>query len=113
MNIPDHVSESKKFLGFKILKFFDADPDPGSGIFSIRDGKKRSASFRDFNESCSNPFFQHIVYTRTFRTLEKIVYKYVEGHTIGIQDRHKSFTDADTRHTVSLAVEFLRSLKSC
>jgi hypothetical protein len=28
MNIPHHISES-----LKILKFFAADPDPGSGIF--------------------------------------------------------------------------------
>jgi hypothetical protein len=27
----------KKILGFKILKFFDANPDPGSGIFLTRD----------------------------------------------------------------------------
>jgi hypothetical protein len=36
MNIPDHVSESlKQFLGSEILKLlnFDADADPGSGIF--------------------------------------------------------------------------------
>jgi hypothetical protein len=34
MNIPDPYSESlKQFLGLKIFKFFDADPDLGSGIF--------------------------------------------------------------------------------
>jgi hypothetical protein len=35
MNITDHFSESsvKKIFGVKILKFIDADPDPGSGIF--------------------------------------------------------------------------------
>jgi hypothetical protein len=34
MNIPDHFSESVETVFFllKILKFFDADPDPGSGI---------------------------------------------------------------------------------
>jgi hypothetical protein len=38
MNIPDHISESwKQFFGLKILKFFDADPDPGSGIFLTPD----------------------------------------------------------------------------
>jgi hypothetical protein len=38
MNIPDHIFESlKQFFGLKILKFFDADPDPGSGIFLILD----------------------------------------------------------------------------
>jgi hypothetical protein len=38
MNIPDHISESVEtiFL-FKILKFFDTDPDPGSGIFLTLD----------------------------------------------------------------------------
>jgi hypothetical protein len=34
MNIPDHFSESlETIFGLKILKFFDADSDPGSGIF--------------------------------------------------------------------------------
>jgi hypothetical protein len=50
MNIPDHISESLEtiFFGLKILKFFDADPDLGSGIRSpfdpgsgIQDGKIR------------------------------------------------------------------------
>jgi hypothetical protein len=37
-NIPDHISESlEKFVGLKILKFFDVDPDPGSGIFLTLD----------------------------------------------------------------------------
>jgi hypothetical protein len=36
--IPYNFSESLgTVLGLKILKFFDADPDPGSGIFLIRD----------------------------------------------------------------------------
>jgi hypothetical protein len=31
MNIPDHISESlASIFGLKILKFFDADPDPES-----------------------------------------------------------------------------------
>jgi hypothetical protein len=42
MNIPDHLSESQKpFLGLKILKFFDADPDlfvPGSGTEKFGSG---------------------------------------------------------------------------
>jgi hypothetical protein len=38
MNILDHISESlEKKFGLKILKFFAADPDPGSGIFLTRD----------------------------------------------------------------------------
>jgi hypothetical protein len=38
MNIPDHFSEGLE-TGFrvKILKFFEADPDPGSGIFLTLD----------------------------------------------------------------------------
>jgi hypothetical protein len=39
MDIPDHISESlEKFFGLKIVKFFDADVDPGSGIFLTLDG---------------------------------------------------------------------------
>jgi hypothetical protein len=31
MNIPDHIPGSlETIFGLKILKFFDADPDPGS-----------------------------------------------------------------------------------
>jgi hypothetical protein len=38
MNIPDHISESlETIFGFKILKLFDVDPNPGSGIFLTRD----------------------------------------------------------------------------
>jgi hypothetical protein len=38
MKIPDHISESlEKLFWVKILKFFDADPDPGSGIFLTLD----------------------------------------------------------------------------
>jgi hypothetical protein len=34
MNIPDHIYKSlETIFGLKILKFFDADPDPGYGIF--------------------------------------------------------------------------------
>jgi hypothetical protein len=47
MNISGHFSESfETVLWLKIHKLFDADPDPGSGIFmtrspgsEIRDGK--------------------------------------------------------------------------
>jgi hypothetical protein len=54
LNIQDHFSESlETFLGLKILKFFDEDPDPESGIFltwiwdpgsKIRDNHFRSAT---------------------------------------------------------------------
>jgi hypothetical protein len=38
MNIPDHISESlETFFRLKILKFFDADLDPGSGILLTLD----------------------------------------------------------------------------
>jgi hypothetical protein len=38
MNIPDHISESLKTnFGLNILQFFDADADPGSGIFLTLD----------------------------------------------------------------------------
>jgi hypothetical protein len=34
MNVPDNFSESlNTVFRVKILKFFDADPDPGFGIF--------------------------------------------------------------------------------
>jgi hypothetical protein len=37
MLIPDYISESlETFFWVKILKFFDADPDPGSGMERIR-----------------------------------------------------------------------------
>jgi hypothetical protein len=45
MNVPDHISESLETIFWvKILKFFHADADPGSGnLFDpgswIRDGK--------------------------------------------------------------------------
>jgi hypothetical protein len=38
MNITDHISDSlETFFGLKIFKFFDADADPGSGIFLTQD----------------------------------------------------------------------------
>jgi hypothetical protein len=46
MNIPDHISESiETIFGLKIVKFFDADPDAGSGIYLTLDpGWKKSDS---------------------------------------------------------------------
>jgi hypothetical protein len=44
MSIPDNFSERlETVFRVKNTKFFDADPDPGSGTFSpwIRDGKNR------------------------------------------------------------------------
>jgi hypothetical protein len=41
----------KQFFGLKILNFFDADPDPGSGIFLTQDAgsgiEKFSSGIRD------------------------------------------------------------------
>jgi hypothetical protein len=38
MNIPDHISERLETIFWvRILQFFDADPDPGSGIFLTLD----------------------------------------------------------------------------
>ncbi len=38
MNIPDLIPESLETIFWnRILKFFDADPDPGSGIFVTPD----------------------------------------------------------------------------
>ncbi len=41
-DIPDRISESLEtffFLGLKILKFFDVDPDLGSGIRNLFDSE--------------------------------------------------------------------------
>jgi hypothetical protein len=36
MNIPEHISERlETIFGIKILKFFDADADSGSGIIFV------------------------------------------------------------------------------
>jgi hypothetical protein len=51
MSIPDYISESLEIIfRVKILKFFDADPDHGSGIFLTLDpgwGKKFGSGIRD------------------------------------------------------------------
>jgi hypothetical protein len=48
MNIPDHISESlEKIFGVKHIKFFDADPDPGSGIFLTLDPGSRNGKYSD------------------------------------------------------------------
>jgi hypothetical protein len=50
MNIPDHVSDSLETISWiKILKFFDADPDQGSGIFLILDPGMEKIRVRDKN----------------------------------------------------------------
>jgi hypothetical protein len=46
MNIPDLISESLEIVFWlKILKFFDADADPGSGIFLTLDPGSRMEKF--------------------------------------------------------------------
>jgi hypothetical protein len=47
MIIPDHISESlETIFGFKILKFFDADEDQGSGIcLTLDPGSKVKKTF--------------------------------------------------------------------
>jgi hypothetical protein len=46
MNIPDHISESlETIFSLKILHFFDAVPDPRSGIFSTLDPGYRKKKF--------------------------------------------------------------------
>jgi hypothetical protein len=47
INIPDHIFPRayKQLFGFKILKFFDADPDPGSGIVFTLDPGSRMEKF--------------------------------------------------------------------
>jgi hypothetical protein len=49
MNIPDYISESvETIFGLKILKFFDADPNPGSGIvLNLDPGWKNSDPIPD------------------------------------------------------------------
>jgi hypothetical protein len=43
MDIPDHISETLETICWvKILKFFDADPDPGSGnLFDLGSGMEK------------------------------------------------------------------------
>jgi len=59
----------KQFFGLKIRKFFDADSDPGSGIFLIRDpdGKIR---IRDPVSGINIPDPQH--WNQCMKNLEKI-----------------------------------------
>jgi hypothetical protein len=48
MNIPDHISEGLETIFWvKILEFFDADPDPGSGIFLSLDPSKFGSGIRN------------------------------------------------------------------
>jgi hypothetical protein len=60
MNIPDHFSESlETIFGLKILKLFNADLDPVSGIFLTLDpGWKGSAAL-----------FLHLEKKRTYTNL--------------------------------------------
>jgi hypothetical protein len=57
MSIPDHISESLKTIyGLKILKFFEVDPGPGSGIFlTLAPGSGREK----FGSGINTPDPQH------------------------------------------------------
>jgi hypothetical protein len=63
MNIPDHISDSiETIFWFKILKFFDADADPGSGnLFDlgsgIRYGKSSDPGLKKIPESQPRHWF--------------------------------------------------------
>jgi hypothetical protein len=49
MNIPDHISESlETIVRVKILKFFDANPDPGT--FLNQDPGSKKSRIRDGKE---------------------------------------------------------------
>jgi hypothetical protein len=62
ISIPDHISESKKtFIGLQILKFFDADADPGSGIFLTLDSDPGSG-VEKFGSEMNIPDPQHCKY---------------------------------------------------
>jgi hypothetical protein len=53
MNIRYHISEE---LRVEILKFFDADPDPGSGIFLTLDP---GSAMEKFRSGINIPGLQH------------------------------------------------------
>jgi hypothetical protein len=58
MNIPDHISERLETIFWvKILKLFDADPDPGSGTFLTRD-----PVWKKFGSKINIPDPQHLMY---------------------------------------------------
>jgi hypothetical protein len=47
MNIADHISQSlETTFWVKILKFFDVDPNPGSGIFVTLDPRSGFGKIR-------------------------------------------------------------------
>jgi hypothetical protein len=57
MNNPDHISESLETMFWvKILKFFDADADPGSGFFWPR---IRDPGLKKFGSGINIPNPQH------------------------------------------------------
>jgi hypothetical protein len=63
MNIPDHIAESAETIfGVEIvLKLFDADADPGSGIFLTRD-----TGWKKFGSGINIPDPQHCPWIITF-----------------------------------------------
>jgi hypothetical protein len=57
MNNPDHVSESlETTFWVKIHRFFDADPDSGSGIWNLL---TRDPGWKKFGSGINIPDTQH------------------------------------------------------
>ncbi len=70
MNIPDHISESLETIFWvKILKFFYADPDPGSGIFLTLDpgSGMEKIRIRDKHPRSANTLLEDVDTDRTLR----------------------------------------------
>jgi hypothetical protein len=62
MNIPEHISESlETIFGIKILKFFDADADSGSGIIFVM-----YSQWADFFSLKGNTFFKSLFGRKSF-----------------------------------------------
>jgi hypothetical protein len=71
MNMPDYFSESlKQFLGLKILKSFDADADPGSGINSFSTNLTRF--FRTLESAISVTLSSGVTYLYIWSSTQKV-----------------------------------------
>ncbi len=65
MNIPDHISESlETIFRLIILKLFDLDPNPGSGIFLTLD---LGSGMEKFRSVINIPDPQHCMYRYLFQ----------------------------------------------
>ncbi len=68
MNNPDHISESLETIFWvKIMKYFDADPDPGSGIFLLLYVELETTL------TCSDNFALSQLLNSSQKTLTKVV----------------------------------------